>query len=231
MLYELRHYDVRSSRGLEQVNQRFADHTLPIWDRIGIQPVGFWTAILGGPIPRLTYMLAWDDLAQRQAQWDAFEEDDEWRRVRRDTNAAMGGSPIHTLTSSILKPTAYSRAPRRDNQPSRLTGGIFELRTYAFDETAKLAQAVDWFGARIAPAFEEHGLYAMGHWTTYLGVAPRMTIMLVFENLAHRERAWASFYTDPAWPDRQDGLYPEGKPLIAGIDSVVFKGTDFSGWR
>ena len=71
----------------------------------------------------------------------------------------------------------------------------------------------------------------MGYWTTYLGVAPRLTVMLVFENLAHRERAWASFYTDPEWPARQDGLYPGGKPLISRIDSAVMKGSEFSGWR
>ena len=231
MLYELRHYDIRSSRGLDLVVGRFADHILGIWARIGIAPVGFWSVIIGSPSPRLTYLLAWEDLAQRQQLWDAFEADDEWQRVRRETNAAWGGSPIHTLGSTILQPTPYSRLPRQDNQPRRLTGGLFELRTYRFDDMAKLSQAVDWFGAEAAPAFETHGLFAMGFWTTYIGIAPRLTYMLVFENLAHRERAWASFYTDPVWPARQDGLYPDGQPLIAGIDSVVMKGTEFSGWR
>lgn len=231
MLYELRHYDIRSSRGLALVNQRFADHILPVWARIGIEPVGFWTVIVGTPSPRLTYLLAWEDLAQRQAQWDAFEADPEWQQVRRDTNAAWGGSPIHTFTSAILQPTNYSRLPRRDNQPSRLTGGVFELRTYHFDDMAKLIQAVDWFGAQAAPAFETHGLFAMGFWTTYIGVSPRLTYMLIFENLAHRERAWASFYTNPEWPSRQDKLYPNGQPLVAQIESCVMKGTAFGGWR
>ncbi len=230
MLYELRHYDIRSSRGLDLVSGRFNDHILPIWNRIGIEPVGFWPVILGSPSPRLTYILAWEDLAQRQALWDAFEADPGWRRAVAETNAAWGGSPIHTFTSSILKPTDFSRLPRRDNQPARLRGGVFELRTYHFEETAKLTQAVQWFG-EIAPAAEKHGLFVMGFWTTYIGVAPRLTYMLVFENLAHRERAWASFYTDPAWPQRQDGLYPNGQPLVACIDSAVMKGTEFSGWR
>ena len=231
MLYELRHYDTRSNRGLAQITTRFADHILRIWQRIGIEPVGFWSVIVGTPSPRLTYMLAWEDLAQRQELWDRFEADAEWQEVRQETNAAWGGSPIHTFTSEILKPTDYSRAPRRDNQPARLAGGVFELRTYHFDDMAKLGQAVRWFGESALPDFDAHGLYAMGFWTTYIGVAPRLTYLLVFENLAHRERAWASYYTDPAWPARQDGLYPGGQPLITRIDSVVMKGTDFSGWK
>ncbi len=231
MLYELRHYDTHSSRGLDQVIGRFGEHILRIWARIGIEPVGFWSVLVGSPSPRLTYILAWEDLAQRQELWGAFEADPEWRLVRRETNAAWGGSPIHTITSTILQPTAFSRVPRHDNQPRRVAGGVFELRTYRFDDMAKLTQTVDWFGAQAAPAFETHGLFAMGFWTTYIGVSPRLTYMLVFENLAHRERAWASFYTDPDWPARQDGLYPDGKPLVAGIDSVVMKGTEFSGWK
>ena len=231
MLYELRHYDIRSSRGLEQVTQRFAGHILRIWNRIGIEPAGFWSVIVGSPIPRLTYLLAWDDLTQRQELWDTFESDPEWQQVRRDTNAEWGGSPIHTFTSSILKPTDYSRLPRSGNQPSRLAGGVFELRTYHFDDMVSQTQTVDWFGAEAAPAFDTHGLFAMGFWTTYIGIAPHLTYMLVFENLAHRERAWASFYTDPAWPARQNGLYPDGKPLFTKIESCIMKGTDFSGWK
>ena len=139
MLYELRHYDIRSPRGLDRVNERFEQHVIPIWNRIGIEPVGFWPVIIGSPSPRLTYILAWEDLAQRQSLWDAFEADPEWRKAVAETNAAWGGSPIHTFTSSILKPTAFSRLPRRDNQPARLRGGIFELRTYHFEETAHLS--------------------------------------------------------------------------------------------
>ncbi|MGI4790354.1 MAG: NIPSNAP family protein [Janthinobacterium lividum] len=231
MLYELRHYDIRSSRGLDQVTQRFANHTLRIWKRIGIEPVGFWSIIVGSPIPRLTYMLAWDNMAQREILWDTFTADPEWQQVRRETEDDWGGSPVHTYSNSILKPTEYSRLPRNGNQPSRLAGGVFELRTYHFDDMAALAQTAEWFGNPGAPAFETHGLYAMGFWTTYIGISPRLTYMLVFENLAHRERAWASFYTDPLWPARQDGLYPGGKPLFTQIESCIMKGTDFSGWK
>ena len=63
----------------------------------------------------------------------------------------------------------------------------------------------------------------MGFWTTYIGVSPRLTYMLVFENQADRERAWAAYHTDPAWPAVEEGLYPNGRPLIIGTESCLMK--------
>lgn len=231
MLYELRHYDVRSDRGLAFVNRRFGDHVLRIWDRIGIEPVGFWTVFVGAASPRLTYILAWEDLAQRQALWDRFESDPEWRRIRAETNAAVGGSPISAITNSILQQTPFSPNPRRDNQPIRLAGGVFELRTYTFGDYEALGQAVPWFGTQAMPLMDKHRMQVMGLWTTYIGAAPHLTYMLVFENLADRERAWAAYHTDTSWPTVEMGLYPDGRPLIAGVESCLMRGTEFSGWR
>jgi hypothetical protein len=71
----------------------------------------------------------------------------------------------------------------------------------------------------------------MGVWETLIGMSPRLTYMLVFENLAHRERAWASFYTDPDWPALQEGLFPDGQPLIGQTESNLMRGSAFSYWR
>ena len=57
---------------------RFEHQTLPIMVRHGILQVGFWTTIVGRSEQHLTYLLAWESLAQRQEQWDAFESDAEW---------------------------------------------------------------------------------------------------------------------------------------------------------
>src|SRR5258705_9161251 len=57
---------------------RFEHQTLPIMARHGYLQVGFWTTIVGRSEQHLTYLLAWESLAQRQEQWDAFESDAEW---------------------------------------------------------------------------------------------------------------------------------------------------------
>ncbi len=231
MLYELRHYDIEGEGGLRLVTQRFADHVLPAFDRACIEAVGFWTVFVGPQSPRLTYTLAWENLTQRQERWGAFEADEDWRRARAETNIAWGGSPIRAITNSILLPTPHSPAARRDSQPGRLAGGVFEQRVYAFRDYEAQARCVVWFGERCLPLFEKHRMHVMGLWTTYIGVTPRMTLMLVFESLADRERAWAASRTDPAWAAVEAGLSPEGRPLIAAEESCLMRGTEFSGWR
>lgn len=74
-------------------------------------------------------------------------------------------------------------------------------------------------------------MFTMGFWTTVIGVSPRLTYMLVFEDLTHRDRAWAAFHTDPNYQRIEEKLYPNGLPLIAQTESCLMRGTDFSGWR
>lgn len=230
MLYELRHYDLVSSRARQTLDARFERYTLPIWKRIGIEAVGFWWVFVG-QAPRMTYMLVWESLAQREQLWGQFEADPEWRVARDVSIAEAGCNPVKAITSSILRPTDYSFQAREHNQPARLQGGVFELRTLEFDDSRKLAQTSEWYEQQGLASMEAHGMFAMGFWTTVIGVSPRLTYMLVFEDLTHRDRAWAAFHTDPQYKARQDGLYPDGQPLIARTDSCLMRGTEFSGWR
>jgi hypothetical protein len=231
MRYELRHYDVEGERGLGFVTRRFGEHVLPAFDRCGIEPVGFWTVFVGAHSPRLTYVLAWQDLAEREARWNAFETDPEWSQTLVQTNADYGGSPIRVITNTIMRPVPSGPLSRRDNQPSRLAGGVFEMRTFAFRDYAGQFQCERWFAEYALPLLEKHRMHVMGLWATEIGVTPRLTLMLVFENLADRERAWASYYTDPTWPSVEEGLYPSGRPLIVHEESCLMRGTEFSGWR
>src|SRR6266481_5395335 len=71
MIYELRIYRVMNGR-MADLLARFEHHTLPIMARYGFLQVGFWTTIVGRSEQHLTYLLAWESLAQRQEQWDAL---------------------------------------------------------------------------------------------------------------------------------------------------------------
>src|SRR6202166_2124215 len=70
MIYELRVYRVVQGR-MADLLARFEHHTLRIMVRHGFLQAGFWTTIVGRS-EQLTYLLAWESLAQRQEQWAAF---------------------------------------------------------------------------------------------------------------------------------------------------------------
>lgn len=105
MIYELRIYDCLPGR-LPALLKRFADHTLGIWDRHGIRQAGFFTTVVGEKSNRLTYFLAWESLAEREAKWAAFVADPAWHKARDDSE--RDGQIIDNISSQFLAPTAFS---------------------------------------------------------------------------------------------------------------------------
>jgi hypothetical protein len=104
MIYELRVYRVVQGR-MADLLTRFEHQTLPIMARHGFLQAGFWTTIVGRS-EQLTYLLAWESLAQCQEQWAAFESDAEWLAIRKSTEE--NGPLIFEIESSLLRPTNFS---------------------------------------------------------------------------------------------------------------------------
>ena len=105
MIYELRVYDCLPGR-LPALLKRFNDHTLSIWDRHGIRQAGFFTTVVGESNQRLTYFLAWESLAEREAKWKAFITDPAWLKVRDESE--RDGQIVANVTNQLLAPTAFS---------------------------------------------------------------------------------------------------------------------------
>ena len=105
MIYELRVYRTLPGR-MPAMLKRFEDHTLRIWAKHGIRQAGFWTTAIGESSNDLTYMLAWDSLAEREKRWGAFVTDPEWIAARDASEA--DGQIVANVSSSILRPTAFS---------------------------------------------------------------------------------------------------------------------------
>ena len=105
MLYEYRLYHAVPGR-LPDLEKRFTDHTLRLFERHEITPVGFWTCYLGESSNTLHYLLAWPDLATRQQRWDAFASDPEWLAKKAESEA--NGPLVDHVTNEIWKPTSYS---------------------------------------------------------------------------------------------------------------------------
>ena len=108
MLYELRLYSATPGR-IEDLHARFRDHLPKLMVRHGIDQVGRWTATAGPNGPLFLYLMAYDDMAQRERQWDAFYHDDEWWQIRAATNA--GEEMVERFDLFFLRPNALWTPP------------------------------------------------------------------------------------------------------------------------
>ena len=105
MIYELRVYRCLPGR-LPVLLKRFENVTLKLWDKHGIRPAGFFTTLIGESNQELTYMLAWESLAEREKKWNAFQSDPDWISARAKSEA--DGQIIANIVSQLLVPTAFS---------------------------------------------------------------------------------------------------------------------------
>jgi hypothetical protein len=105
MIYELRVYTTLPGR-LPALLSRFEKATLGFWEKHGIRQAGFFTTVVGPSSQDLTYLLAWESLAEREQKWTAFQTDPEWIAAR--TASEADGQIVANIASSILTPTAFS---------------------------------------------------------------------------------------------------------------------------
>ena len=105
MIYEMRVYRCLPGR-LPVLLKRFENVTLKLWDKHGIRPAGFFTTLIGESNQELTYMLAWESLAEREKKWNAFQSDPDWISARASSEA--DGQIIANIVSQLLVPTVFS---------------------------------------------------------------------------------------------------------------------------
>jgi hypothetical protein len=107
MIYELRIYRAIPGK-LPALIARFQNQTVRIWEKHGIRQAGFWTTLVGDSMQELTYMLAWENLAEREKRWSAFLTDPEWIAVAAESE--KDGQILEDVRNALLAPTAFSSA-------------------------------------------------------------------------------------------------------------------------
>ena len=105
MIYEMRVYRVVPNR-MPALLKRFEGTTLALWQRHGIRQAGFWTTAVGESNQELTYMLAWDSMAELEQKWTAFQSDPEW--IAKRAESEKDGAIVANIANSFLLPTSFS---------------------------------------------------------------------------------------------------------------------------
>ena len=104
MIYEWRVYEIMPGK-MANINNRFANITLKLFQKHGIKVIGFWEAIVGQS-NTLYYMVAFNDMAHREKAWNAFASDPEWIKARAETE--KDGPIVSRVYNMLLRPTSYS---------------------------------------------------------------------------------------------------------------------------
>ena len=105
-VYELRVYHTNPGK-LEALHARFRDHTCKLFQKHGIELVGFWTPLQGEEAANtLYYILAFPNAEAQKKAWQAFRDDPDWQKAKADSE--KDGVLVNKVASTNLKATDYS---------------------------------------------------------------------------------------------------------------------------
>ena len=110
-VFELRTYTA-SPGNLENLNARFRDHTLKLFEKHGMTNVGYFVPSKGekGADETLIYILAHKSVDAAKASFDEFRKDPDWVAARKASEEKAGGSLTAKdgVKSVFMKATDYS---------------------------------------------------------------------------------------------------------------------------
>lgn len=107
-IFELRTYESHSKKANKKKIEMFDTGEIDIFRRTGLKPVFFGETIVGPKMPNLTYMLTFENMAEREKNWAQFIADPEWKKLST-TPGYTNVEIVCNITNIFLRPTNYSQ--------------------------------------------------------------------------------------------------------------------------
>lgn len=107
-LYQLRIYESHGEKAAKKKIEMFNMGELAIFKRCGLTAVFFGETIVGPLMPNLTYLLAFNDTAVKDAAWNTFRVDPEWAKLKA-TPGFTDKEIVSRITNIVLVPAACSQ--------------------------------------------------------------------------------------------------------------------------
>ena len=228
--FELVHYHLPGRPNHTAVRDFYRDVAIPALGRLGIGPVGVFEVVYGPNSPSLYVLISHPDLESVARTSERLLEDEAYREAGAAVLDPPAGEPAFVRRESSLL-EAFSEMPTLEPPSEEMRANdarIYELRIYESHSAVAGKKKVEMFneGGEIA-IFRKTGLTPVFFGETVVGpLMPNLTYLLVFEDMAERDRAWQTFRDDPEWAAlSQDPYYQD---TVSNITSIILRPAPFS---
>lgn len=224
-VYELRVYYAAEGK-LDALHERFRNHTCKLFEKHGIENVGYWTP-LDNPEQKLIYFLAYPSREARDASWKAFMADPDWQKAYKASE--VDGKLVAKVESQFFQATDYSPEIKPDDAGDR----VFELRTYV-SSPGNLDNLHARFRDHTLKLFAKHGMTNVAYWALMKdqeGAEKTLVYILAHKNPDAAKASFDAFRQDPDWVAARSASEKKGGgPLTAqdGVQSEFLQATDYS---
>ncbi len=226
-VYELRIYHAAPGK-LDDLNKRFRDHTVKLFEKHGMENIGYFTPI-DNTNNLLIYILGHASRDAAKKSFAAFGADPEWKAAAKASEA--NGRLVTRIESYFMQATDFSPAIKSAQAGPR----VFELRDYTASE-GNLAALDARFRDHTVKLFEKHGMQNIAYWhlmPDQKGADRRLVYIVAHQTPEAGAASFDAFRQDPEWiKARADSEKKAGGSLteggMAGVKSTYMKATDYS---
>ncbi|HMP82201.1 MAG TPA: NIPSNAP family protein [Verrucomicrobiota bacterium] len=226
--YELRLYRLRQGPMLKRFDDFYRTAALPAWNRAGVATVGVFDVMIGPDQPTKYVLLpfkTWD--AMNEAR-EKFESDEAVLNSEFANVPPTDPAYIRKESSIML---AFKSVPKLEipAQTAEKKPRIFELRTYEAHSRKANRKKVEMFDIGETDIFRRTGLQPVFFGEGLVGShLPNLTYMLVFDDMATRDKNWGAFIAHPDWKKLSTTPGYTNAEILTNITSVFLRPTAYS---
>jgi hypothetical protein len=225
---ELRYFKMRNGHQVERTTTYLQKGWLPAATRAGVQPVGFFNAVIAPEAPFILSLASYASLAALEAAREKMAADREFQAAADEFNSMAELSYIR-MESSILWAFPSMPAVEVPPSPAGRAARIFELRTYESPNEKASDRKVKMFGDGEIAVFRKSGMLPVFFGQTIIGAnMPNLTYMLAYDDLAVRDKTWRAFSSDPDWQKLRATPGLSDAEIVNNISNAILRPLAFS---
>ncbi|MBI2925562.1 MAG: NIPSNAP family protein [Verrucomicrobia bacterium] len=228
--YELRLYHLRRGPKQKLFDDFYREAALPAWNRAGVEPVGVFDVMIGPDSPTKYVLLPHKTIESFATALERVRSDPEYQKAGAEVINAPPSDPAYVRVESGLL-VAFEGMPKLE--VPALTAAkksrVFELRTYEAHSKKANKKKIEMFNVGEIAIFRRTGLTPVFFGETIIGTKlPNLTYMLVFENMAERDKNWGTFVGDPEWKKLSTTPGYTDLEILTNISNVFLRPTGYS---
>ncbi len=228
--YELRHYRLRRGPMQKRFEDFYREAALPAMNRAGITPVGVFNLVTGADTPSFYALLTYKTIELFVHGTDRIRADADFQKAGAEFINAAPTDPSYVRVDSTLL-AAFEGIPKLE-VPAAVAAKqprIFELRTYESHSEKAAKKKIEMFNTGEIGIFRRTGLAPVFFGETLIGAKmPSLVYMLVFENMAQRDKNWGTFVGDSEWKKLSTTPGFTDPEIVSNISNVFLRPTAYS---
>lgn len=228
--YELRVYHLRRGAKQKLFDDYVSQAAIPAMNRTGVKPIGVFNVMLGPDSPSVYVLIRYESLEQFATAGEQMRNDDEYRRLGAPYTGLPATDPGYIRVESSLM-VAFDGMPKLEVPAGAATkkSRLFELRMYESHSKKANKKKIEMFNIGEIAIFRRTGLTPVFFGETLIGnKLPNLAYLLVYDDLAARDKAWSTFVTDPEWKALSTTPGYSDPEIVSNISNVLLRPTAYS---